>query len=855
MMNKQKARRYGDSPSRIKQGEVLKAGISTDQGLLTLTLTGGGQLKLGTRSAHLNLSGMECRKSFVNSLHVLCGTLCLLDYNFSPTFILGLIGEAAKLAINKMPASLFKELFFQAQVVSRNTYFPPGDIWVRHPLVVKGVHGHRVAQRRCNLPPSGMQYYLLEIGYRCPHHCQSVFRAFEVIDQPLSLDAGSICAPSQAEEPIIAELLGAFPRLLADLLPSDLTLEPGKWTHIYGSYQNGPNGLPAIESHGEDLTALIGDSELIIPLIRLLKLLSPETLAVVVPEGFNPENIKLKCSTPIHSKLGFIPDGKFGKTRIIAICDIVSQSALTGLNYCLMEVLGQLKKFDATLQQEAIPNYISHIAYKQEYTMPNSSDCTAFTDRLPKELNLGVMKALFGDEVAALWERVVCSRTFAIKSKRAQKINRCKQIKYKVGTPMGLLTSWSSSALVHHLIVRYAHELVGAKYNYLVLGDDVCIGDSRVYNKYLSILESLGMEVSKNKCTTSPVHCEFAKRTFLLTEEGNGLRYVQEVTGLPGNSLLKLLKGDPTGIVGFVSHLSTRQSLVKVSNKDLSFIPITCDSSKVAEQLVILLTYVYNKGKQKLASYYKLRSYLSTWIFQDRNDILCKTIYLSANWRSQTNSQLSYIQGVQFADVSNGVSPQELLNLGVLPFLPFAERSALSILCVTEDLQVTIESSAEALAQMETNLKLSAEQEEFPLKLSMLYKIELSSTISKRLSAKVLNFLFSDDLDWHDPTLLNRLFDYRSTDILSRLIQIYEQRGSVRRREVLHIRDSILGKRLCTAYRKLSRDELSQLYKFRDIMEDYSNMASQIDKVLQNFVALRPEEQCYIEYVDSLFLE
>jgi hypothetical protein len=47
---------------------------------------------------------------------------------------------------------------------------------------------------------------------------------------------------------------------------------------------------------------------------------------------------------------------------------------------------------------------------------------------------------------------------------------------------------------------------------YVVLGDDVLIGDHRVGKKYLSLIKELGLEVSPDKTYVSKSMCEFAKR-------------------------------------------------------------------------------------------------------------------------------------------------------------------------------------------------------------------------------------------------------------------------------------------------------------------------------------------------------
>jgi len=48
---------------------------------------------------------------------------------------------------------------------------------------------------------------------------------------------------------------------------------------------------------------------------------------------------------------------------------------------------------------------------------------------------------------------------------------------------------------------------------YAILGDDVVIGDQQVADKYLGVIQDLGVEVSIAKTHRGNTLCEFAKRT------------------------------------------------------------------------------------------------------------------------------------------------------------------------------------------------------------------------------------------------------------------------------------------------------------------------------------------------------
>jgi len=90
-----------------------------------------------------------------------------------------------------------------------------------------------------------------------------------------------------------------------------------------------------------------------------------------------------------------------------------------------------------------------------------------------------------------------------------------KKISYAVGNPMGFYSSWASFAVAHHYIFFHISQILGIPFRelkYVILGDDVLIGDSRVGELYMEIIASLGVEISELKTHISPTTLEFAKR-------------------------------------------------------------------------------------------------------------------------------------------------------------------------------------------------------------------------------------------------------------------------------------------------------------------------------------------------------
>jgi len=117
-------------------------------------------------------------------------------------------------------------------------------------------------------------------------------------------------------------------------------------------------------------------------------------------------------------------------------------------------------------------------------------DLTEATSRFPVELEEVVLAEVLTPEIASLWRKTLTERTFEYKQH---------QVRYEVGQPMGFLSSWAVFALTHHLIIEYAAHELGLPpqfEEYSVLGDDVCIWNKLVANRYVDLLTELGVPIN-----------------------------------------------------------------------------------------------------------------------------------------------------------------------------------------------------------------------------------------------------------------------------------------------------------------------------------------------------------------------
>jgi len=91
-------------------------------------------------------------------------------------------------------------------------------------------------------------------------------------------------------------------------------------------------------------------------------------------------------------------------------------------------------------------------------------------------------------------------------------------VRYNVGQPMGLYSSWASFAISNHVIVRLAavRNNLNKFEDYLILGDDIVIFNDKVAQEYTSIMKYLGVSTKPQDSIMpkSSQSLEIAKRLF-----------------------------------------------------------------------------------------------------------------------------------------------------------------------------------------------------------------------------------------------------------------------------------------------------------------------------------------------------
>lgn len=231
----------------------------------------------------------------------------------------------------------------------------------------------------------------------------------------------------------------------------------------------------------------------------------------------NGIRIKHKCLGKLSTK-----EEAAGKVRVFAMVDPFTQWALEPLHRNLFSILKKMET-DGTFNQM---KPISRIPWG---SVPiYSFDLSAATDRLPISLQEDILSILYGKDFSGAWRALLVDRDYKTPKQSFLDTWTFKgkmpfSVRYKVGQPMGALSSWAMLAITHHYIVHYSAWIsgvvpIGTKFSqYAVLGDDVVIWNSTVAEAYLKVMQDLGVEVGLAKSVLSPKGkgLEFAKRTLV----------------------------------------------------------------------------------------------------------------------------------------------------------------------------------------------------------------------------------------------------------------------------------------------------------------------------------------------------
>jgi len=199
-------------------------------------------------------------------------------------------------------------------------------------------------------------------------------------------------------------------------------------------------------------------------------------------------------------KLSAIRDKEL-KVRVIAIGDYMSQTVLYPLHEYLFRVLKKIPQ-DCTFGQDNGPGKLKNREYYCSVDLSNA------TDRFPISLISSVLLGILPPDYVNSWKDIMIGYPFDTPKGK---------VSYSVGNPMGFYSSWASFTVAHHYVMFYCCKKLKIDWktaNYIILGDDVVIGDPTLAEYYKQVILDLGVEFSAPKSYTSKHFFEFAKRIF-----------------------------------------------------------------------------------------------------------------------------------------------------------------------------------------------------------------------------------------------------------------------------------------------------------------------------------------------------
>jgi hypothetical protein len=313
-----------------------------------------------------------------------------------------------------------------------------------------------------------------------------------------------------------------------------------RWSSFHMSTKMGPLGLGIVSSINEFKHPMFGWVRKYLSLLQNGINTPLYSMDELIEDKVNIDVIKDEESRdcPTLRRLAIIQAPE-GKTRVVAMVDYWTQSALRPLNtYLLKQLPIWFKEHDRTNNQLGFKPSLPDLGHAY-----HSFDLKGFTDRFPMKYQETIVEALLGANFARAWSKLLVGMAYFYKGNNYL---------YRSGQPMGAYTSWTVCTLCHHLVVRVACHNVYKTYNfdkYYLLGDDIIIFDSKVASEYKRLISVLGVEINEMKTLVSADSYEFAKRLFVRGTD---------VTGLPWDQLFRV--NNPLTVLGtFIADSARRR--------------------------------------------------------------------------------------------------------------------------------------------------------------------------------------------------------------------------------------------------------------------------------------------------------
>jgi hypothetical protein len=292
------------------------------------------------------------------------------------------------------------------------------------------------------------------------------------------------------------------------------------WAKVLTTLSKGPNG-PAVASSHLDAQAVLQDVTLSKSIEDLNSALGQDWISSWMKAQATSSNSEETLHT---GRLGFSAEPA-GKTRIFAIGDYWSQLSLKPIQISLYRTLQAISTDSTKDQDYGFSSLIEESCGHPTYCF----DLSSASDRIPAKMQKIRLELMSNLHVADSWFKVMTKRDFYVKA-------RGESVRWKVGQPLGLLSSFPSFALWHHDIVQFAanwenfHKGKPLRFfkQYRILGDDIVIFNTEVARRYQWLLKKIGLKTNLQKSIigdSANSQIEFAKRLSLRGKEMSSIKH------------------------------------------------------------------------------------------------------------------------------------------------------------------------------------------------------------------------------------------------------------------------------------------------------------------------------------------
>lgn len=472
------------------------------------------------------------------------------------------------------------------------------------------------------------------------------------------LDISTVTDPFKGDKASLEVFIKDFEKFLNATYPRWLEVSIPKVPHF--SLKYGPNEMLSLTSVAWDAICLHANS-CFVEFAYHCKIVGMgdwverlKSMVYFYDHDVLPSNLSKKPQVLKLAKLSFLGTAS-GKTRVIFILSYWIQELVRPLHRAMFDWLKDQPQ-DATFDQRKAVEDIRLLTLQKVNDL-YSFDLTAATDRWPKIHQKVVVKHLYGDSWADVWDWVM-SITPWVKGKG--------YVSYSVGQPMGAYSSWAALAVTHHALIRYCAWKLSIKDPvYFVLGDDVLIKGHSLAQEYHECLNTLGVDISIGKSITPKGNtpaAEFAK---------NLLRGGMNLTALSPNEINEIMNNhfwwkfvDFTNLIqgwdGKPHVYIDQQTNVIAISKALESVISNCGfTHNQINNIMILLGYHQDQFNKQLIGYHSIRD--NPWKGVTSLEMKMKFLEIILEEIGRSSSQISNLITKMEEGLNPGNTPDKVL--------------------------------------------------------------------------------------------------------------------------------------------------------------------------------------------------